>query len=185
VNGAQIASRRVLAVGGLALVTIGLLLAAVVGVLDPASHVAVLDELAVPGSWDLAHTEIVKSLLLGSRVERYYVVDADPDEVVDPATRMLAAAGFTVEVVTAPRDWCDNRPLQATPEIICPTKVIPPCWTNGQGGPMTCNLTARRGEDRLSIAALDRGERATYFVGSESHFVGVPDRIVVRLTVNY
>jgi hypothetical protein len=175
----------VVALVGLTLLTIGLVSAYVVAQLDPASHAAVLDELAVPGSWDLAHTEVVKNLVFGSRVERYYVVDADPGEVVDPTTRMLAAAGFTVDVRTASRDWCDNRPLRATPEIVCPTKVIPPCQANGAGGPTTCYLTASRGPDRLSIVVYDRGERATYFVGSESHFVGLPDRIVVRLIVDY
>lgn len=176
-------SRGVTAVLGLALLTIGLVWGCTLVVLDPASHVAVLDELAVPGSWDLAHTEVVKSMPFGSRVERYFVVDADPDEVVDPATRLLATAGFTVEVDRAPRDWCDNRPLHATPEIVCPTKVTPPCRANG--GSTTCYLSASRGTDRLSIVVYDRGERASYFVGSEAHFVGVPDRIVVRVTVNY
>jgi hypothetical protein len=183
-KGPQNASRRVLVVIGLGLLTMGLLWGAILIQLDPTSHVAVLDELAVPASWDLAHTEVVQSAIFGSRVERYYLVDADPEALVDPITGMLTTAGFTVDVRTASRDWCDNRPLGATPAIVCPTKAIPDCSRNG-GGPVECRLAARRGDDRLSIAALGRGERATYFVGLDSHFVGAPDRIVVLVTVHY
>ena len=161
-KGPQNASRRVLAVVGLAFATMGLSWGYAVSQLDPTSHVAVLDELAVPASWDLAHTEVVKSPIFGSRVERYYLVDADPEALVDPITGILTVAGFTVDVRTASRDWCDNRPLGATPTIVCPTKVIPDCSSNGED-PMTCHLSARRGGDRLSISALARG-RASHLL---------------------
>lgn len=180
------ARQRVVVGGALALVAIvGLIWAYLIAALDPGRPAAVLDELEIPATWDLADTEIVKNILFGSRVVRYYLVDADPDDIVDPASDMLAAAGFTIDVRLAPRDWCDNRPIGATPAIECPTKRIPVCQTNGQGGPMTCYLWATRGDDRLSIVAFDRGERAKYFVGSEGRFVGAPGRIVVRVSIDY
>jgi hypothetical protein len=93
-------------------------------------------------------------------------------------------AGFTIEVQRAPRDWCDTRPLRATPTIVCPEKLIPPCWTNGPGGPTTCYFYASRGQECVTVHAFDRGEMATYYRGMVAFHVSDPLRIVVRV-LNY
>jgi len=160
----------------------------VVIVYNPSHYIAVVDELAVPASWELAHTEIKAPGLdacvpiFGNcpSVTRYYLLDADPGEVVAAAKEIVRASGFTVDVRVAPRDWCDPGLLGATPRP-CPTKVIEDCVPNGRGGPVTCWVTASRGQDRLTIVISDRGERATYYVGSESHFVGAPNRSVAAI----
>lgn len=153
--------------------------------MDPEPHQAVLDELHIPVAWELAHQEIVQNILFGSRVERYYLVDADPTDVVSPAESILGAAGFTIEIQRAPRDWCDTRPLAATPAIACPEKAIPTCSTNGPGGPITCRLLADRGDECLAVTALDRGEMATYFRGRDAYHISDPVRIVVLVTDYY
>ncbi len=153
---------------------------------DPAPHEAVLDEFKIPPTWTLAHSDIHRSIILGSWVARYYVIDSHPEAVVGPTSAMLESAGFTIDVVRAPRDWCDNRPLAATPAIDCPIKVIPPCSPNGPGGPVTCSLSATRNQDAVRIVAWDRGERTSFgFYGEQQHVVGAPDRMVVRLSTNY
>jgi hypothetical protein len=152
---------------------------------DPTLHVAVLDELDVPPSWQLAHTEVIQQILMGSRVERYLLVDADPTEVVAPVTEMLTKAGFVLDIWKAPRDWCDTRPLSATPALVCPIKLIPACSENGPGGPTTCFVTATRSEECLAVVALDRGQPASYSRGLVSYSVSDPVRIVVRVTDYY
>jgi hypothetical protein len=182
----RISCRRVLLfliVGVLATVIAGWVL--VLKRTDPAPHVAVLDELDIPPSWELAHTEVVQQFLLGSRVERYFLVDADPGDVVDPVTQMLTTAGFILDVRKGPSDWCDTRPLSATPALACPTRLIPPCSENGPGGPTTCWISATRGQECLSVVALDRGQSEPYFRGLVRYSVGDPVRIVVRITDHY
>jgi hypothetical protein len=145
----------------------------------------VLDELQVPASWELAHEEIVQSVLFGSRVERYYLVDADPSDVVSPAASIFTRAGFATEIRRAPTDWCDTRPLNATPALVCPEQVIPPCSTNGPSGPMTCSFYARRGQECVAVDAYDRGEGAVYYRGMDAQVISDPIRIVVRLIDYY
>lgn len=148
---------------------------------DTTHYVAVADELRAPQAWQFDHTDAIGNPILGSRVDRYFLVDADPDQLVAPTTEMLQAAGFTLEVDQAPSDWCDTRPLGATPTLVCPTKIYPPCSTNGPGGPMTCYLTATRGGDEIYVVIFDRGERVSY---SASYSVGSPNLSVVRITVD-
>ncbi len=150
---------------------------------DTSHFVAVLDELRAPQAWQLDHTDAIGNPILGSRADRYFLVDANPDQLVLPASEMLAAAGFTVEVREAPLDWCDTRPLGATPRLVCPTKVIPPCSTNGPGGPMTCYLGAARGGDEIWLVIFDRGERVAYTLGSAGYTVGSPNLSVLRISV--
>lgn len=175
---------------GLALVALAAVAVGLISALrsfDPEPHRAVLDELQLPDAWKLAHEEIVRNIPpidAASRVERYYLVDADPAEVVMPAEDMFEAAGFTVEVQRAPRDWCDTPPYGPTPAA-CPEKVIPPCSTNGPTGPMTCFLYASRGEECVTFRALDRGEMATYYRGLDGFHVSDPVRIVVLVTDHF
>jgi hypothetical protein len=145
----------------------------------------VLDELQVPASWELAHEEVVQSILSGSRVVRYYLVDADPGDVVSPAESMFSGAGFAIEIRRAPRDWCDTRPPNATPALVCPERVIPTCSTNGPSGPMTCSFTAHRGQDCVAVTAWDRGQAAGPNRGADPYLISDPVRIVVRLTDYY
>jgi hypothetical protein len=177
--------RVVLGLGIVAVVVIGIVWTSALRSLDPEPHRAVLDGLQIPTSWELAHEEIVQNVLLGSRVERYYLVDADPSDVLSPAESMFAGADFAIEIRRAPRDWCDQRPLHATPALVCPEKVIPPCSTNGPTGPTTCYFYARRGQECVTVHAFDRGEMATYYRGMNSYHISDPGRIVVRLTDYY
>lgn len=73
---------------------------------DPARFEAVLDELAVPGTWELVRTEVVTpetengcSTLMGScpRVVRYYLVDGEPIDALPEAKQTVTAAGFQIE----------------------------------------------------------------------------------------
>jgi len=177
--------RVVLGLGIVAVVIVGVAWTSALRRLDPEPHRAVLDELQIPASWELAHEEVVQSILLGSRVERYYLVDADPSDVVLPAESVFTGAGFAIEIRRAAKDWCDTRPLRATPGIVCPEKVIPPCSTNGPTGPTTCYFYARRGQECVSVHAFDRGEMATYFRGMDSYHISDPVRIVVLLVDEY
>lgn len=177
--------RVLLGLGIVAVVVIGIVWTSVLRSLDPAPHRAVLDELQIPTSWELAHEEIVQNVLLGSRVERYYLVDADPSDAVSPAESMFTRAGFAIEIQRAPKDWCDTRPLRATPAIVCPEKVIPACSTNGLTGPTTCYFYARRGQECVTVHAFDRGEMATYYRGMDAYHISDPVRIVVLLVDSY
>jgi hypothetical protein len=152
-------------------------------VMDPGPHIAVLDGLHLPPSWELVRTNVVPQIIMGSRVERYYLVDADPGEVVAPVTSALTEAGFVLDVTKAPRDWCDTRPLRATPVFVCPEKLIPACSENGPGGPTTCYLSATRGQECLAVVAYDRGVPAGYVGGVVRDPGG--SRIVVRITDHY
>lgn len=177
-----IVRRPILSLVLVALGLVGVWWIAVLHVTDPVPHQAVLDELPIPASWELAHEEILRNFWAidtGSRVERYYLVDADPTAVVTPAERMLTEAGFTVDVRHAPPDWCDTPPYDSA--AVCPQKVISPCWTNGPNGPTTCHLSARRGEECIRVAALDRGEKAIYYRGMDQFHVSDPVRIVVMV----
>jgi hypothetical protein len=158
--------RVVLGLGVLAVAVIGIVWISALRALDPEPHRAVLDALQIPTSWELAHEEIVQNILFGSRIERYYLVDADPNDVVSPAESMLTRAGFTTTIRRAPTDWCDTRPLRATPAGVCPEKVIPPCLTNGPTGPMTCSFEASRGQECMDVTAYDRGRMATCYTGN-------------------
>ncbi len=156
-------------------------------VTDPTSHAANLDRLPVPSGWALVDSNVVRDPLLGSRVERYYVVDADPADLVDPAARMLQAGGFELVVSHAPSDWCTFTKVGASEPPWpgysgpCAALALDPCSTNGPGGPMTCYLNAVVGEDDIQVVVFDRDQRTSYFVGSESHEVGAPGLAVVRV----
>lgn len=155
---------------------------------DPEPHRAVLDELLIPRSWELAHEEIAQNIPpidAASRVERYYLVDADPAEVVMPAERMFVEAGFTIEVQRAPRDWCDAPPYDATANVVCPEQVIAPCSTNGPSGPTGCYFSASRGQECVTVRVLDRGEMATYYRGMDDFHISDPVRIVVLVADHY
>lgn len=174
---------------GLALVAFVVAAVGVISALrtfDPEPHRAVLDELQIPDAWELAHEEIVQNIppiAAASRVTRYYLVDADPTEVVVPAERMFVEANFTIEVQRAPRNWCDT-PETAVP-VICPEKVMEPCSTNGPTGPTTCYFYASRGQECVTFRALDRGEMQTYYRGMDDFHISDPVRIVVVVSDHY
>jgi hypothetical protein len=176
---------------GLTLVAAGLITVALVFMLrsfDPEPHRAVLDELQIPDSWELAHEEIVRNIPpidAPSRVVRYYLVDAEPTELVRPVNSILAEAGFSTEIRRAPSDWCDSPWHSGQGSAPCPEKVIAPCSTNGPGGPTTCRLYASRGQECVLVTALDRGEAATYFRGMDAFHISDPVRIVVLVSDHY
>lgn len=129
---------------------------------DPRHWVAAVNELPVPPAWEAADEQIQRDLFLGTTVTRYYLIDADSRDVAKVTRDIVGSVGFSVDS-HAP-DYCSRNP------------------TNAVTGPLTCVFGAERGNDRLWIVVYDRGQRATYFVGMDSHFVGAPNRSVLRIT---
>jgi hypothetical protein len=161
---AAIPPRRVLAGIGIVLLAFVLVSAYLVSKLDPTPHVVIFDELAAAGSWDLVHAdEGGPGTIFGSAAQRWYLADADPDELVASATEKLSAAGFTINVY--------NRRSA--------------CLFDAFGSPTECFVNAKRGDDEVSVHATDRGQTVDYYVGSEAAHVGAQDRIVVVVTVTY
>ena len=148
---------------------------------DPARYVAIIDELPVPPSWEPVHTNAQRDFIIGTRADRYFLVDSDPEAVVPTLKEVVQASGFTIDTQFAPKDWCDTGPLDASP-FWCPTKIIDDCRANGTGGPISCSVQAVRGKDRLFMAISPRGSTFDYYVGSERHYVDNPNRSLLRIS---
>jgi hypothetical protein len=131
---------------------------------EPAPHFATLDELSIPSSWEDVHSVYTPSLLFGSWVARYYLVDADPDDLVEPVLRMIEDANWEVDPPRPPRDMCS---------------------TNGSGGPMTCILSATVGGNSARIVISDRNDEGTYYFDDQESRSAPPGRSMVRVTISY
>ena len=170
---------------------VGFVVACTVVATNPTPHVAVLDRLSIPASWTLVDSNLVKNALLGSRIERYYFVDADPEQLVEPVNGMLVSAGLTLDVRRLSSDWCtyqrleDRSPPLASPGNSCPPRSMDPCWENGRNGPTTCNLAATSGPDHITVDIFDRGEGMNYYIGSENYRVRAPGLVTVRVSDHY
>jgi len=110
---------------------------------DPARYVAILDELAVPGTWELVRTEVVTpetengcSTLMGScpRVARYYLVDADASDAYAEAKQAVTAAGLEIDQEVSP--LCNDSPPRSP----------------------ACSLVAIRVSDLVQVSLWDQGE---------------------------
>jgi hypothetical protein len=135
---------------------------------NPTPYADILDEFAVPGSWELTHEEIhapgvnacVPGLSNCPSITRFYLVDADPKDSFDTMSGLVTSAGFQVD-----------------------TSREPSCNENGTSGPVTCVLAAIRGKAHLWIVFWDRGELTSYTRSQQSFTVGAPNRSVVRIAV--
>ncbi len=127
---------------------------------DPAGYVAAADQLAIPEGWRLDHTDVDRNFILGSRVTRYYLVDATPDQLMGPVQATLEAAGYEISYYGSG-----------------------PCVTNGRNGPTTCHLTGNRASNDIGIDIFDRGETISEYAHATPRAVGAPGFCVLRVSV--
>jgi hypothetical protein len=161
---------------------------------DPAPYLATIESLPVPQTWEVVHTQALRSFL-GSRADRYYLVDAEPEDIAPVVEDVLRSAGLEIHDRVASSDWCDQRPIGATPAITCPRKEIPTCRENGEGGPVSCTVRAFRwlsmGSsletsmlERLSISVSPRGEVFDVGVNDQRHRVDASNRALVVISAD-
>ena len=102
---------------------------------DPAPYLATIDALPVPAAWEVVHTQTLRDPLFGSRADRYYFVDAEPGDIAPVVDDVLRKGGLEIYDRVASSDWCDQRPIGATPAVVCPRKEAPTCGRTGKGAP--------------------------------------------------
>lgn len=162
---------------------------------DPAPYLATIDALPVPPAWEVVHTQTLRDPIFGSRADRYYLVDAEPEEIAPVVEDVLRSAGLEIYDPVASSDWCDQRPIGATPAVVCPRKEIPTCRENGPGGPISCTVQAFRWlsmEPSLEASMLERlyisvSPRRDFFdvgVNDQRHRVNASDRALVVISAD-
>jgi hypothetical protein len=157
---------------------------------DPARYVATLDALPVPSTWEVVRTDAQRDLLFPPRADRYYFVDADPEDAVTVLKDALKVAGFEIYTHAASADWCDPHPLDSI-AVPCPTKVIEDCRANGPGGPISCYVEAFRRIDAdprhledLFASLSPRGSTIDYGPGASPRYVSDPNRAVLVVSAS-
>ena len=161
---------------------------------DPAPYVATIESLQVPPSWEVVHTEALRSFM-GSRADRSYLVDAEPEEIAPVVETVLRSAGLEIYDRVASSNWCDNRPPGATPAITCPRKPIPTCRENGSGGPVSCSVQAFRWLsmnqslensilERVLVNVSPRGDTFDVGVNDQRHEIDGRNRALVSIIVD-
>jgi hypothetical protein len=141
---------------------------------NPARFVAIIDSLPVPATWEPVHTyERGPGFLVRTEARRYYLVDADSEDLVQRAKDVVTAAGFSVYVDTESPGWCDDD-FGDGMSAICPTKVRDDCRVDFIGGPADCSVRAYReleaepqSLDQLRISLSPRG--TTFDFGDGRH----------------
>jgi hypothetical protein len=162
---------------------------------DPAPYLATIEALPAPAAWEVVYTQTLRDLLFGSRADRYYLVDADPEDIAPVVEDVLRSSGLEIYDWVASSDWCDQRPIGATPAIVCPRKEIPACHENGSGGPVSCWVRAFRWlsmEPSLEASLLERlsvsvSSRADFFdvgVNNDRHRVEASNRVLVTISAD-
>jgi hypothetical protein len=156
---------------------------------DPAPYLATIDSLTVPPAWEVVHTQALRSFM-GSRADRYYL-DAEPKEIDPVVQDVLRSAGLEIYTPVAPSDWCDQRPIGATPAITCPRKEIDACRENGPGGPVSCTVQAFRWLsldppllERLFVSVSPRRDFFDVGVNNERHRVESSNRALVTFSAD-
>jgi hypothetical protein len=159
---------------------------------DPAPYLATIDALPVPSAWEVVHTQTLRGPIFGSRADRYYLVDADPRDIAPVVEDMLRSAGLEIYDWVASSDWCDQRPIGATPAVVCPRKEIPACRENGPGGPVSCTVQAFRWLkmessleasmlERIYVSVSSRGDSFDVGVNNDRHRVETSNRVLVTI----
>jgi hypothetical protein len=108
---------------------------------------------------------------------------------------MLRAAGLEIYDWVAPDDWCDQRPIGATPPVVCPRKAIPACHENGPGGPFSCTVQAFRWLtmqptleasmlERLLVTVTERRDSFDVGLSPDRHPVEASNRVLVTITAD-
>jgi hypothetical protein len=157
---------------------------------DPAPFVATLDALPVPQTWEVVRTYTQRDFIMGTRADRYYFVDGDPQDAVPTLKNAMKAAGFEIYISVAASDWCDPHPLDSI-VVPCATKVIEDCRENGLGGPISCRVEAFRRiaadpqhlED-LYASLSPRGTTVDYGPGASPRYLSDPNRAVVVISAS-
>jgi len=162
---------------------------------DPAPYLATIESLPVPPTWEVVHTQTLRQVLIGTRADRYYLVDADPEDIAPIVEDVLRSAGLEIYDRVASSDWCDNRPIGATPAIVCPRKPIPTCRENGPGGPVSCTVIAFRWlsmepsleksmVERVSVGVSPRSDVFSVGVNDQFHEIDGRDRALVTISAD-
>jgi hypothetical protein len=143
----------------------------------------------VPPAWEVVHTQALRSFL-GSRADRYYLVDAESEDIAPVVEDVLHSAGLEIHDRVASRDWCDTRPIGASPAITCPRKEIATCRENGSGGPVSCTVIAFRWLsldppllERLYVSVTERRDFFDVGVNDDRHRVQASDRALITISV--
>jgi hypothetical protein len=161
---------------------------------DPAPYLATIEALPVPTAWEVVHTQALRDLM-GSRADRYYLVDAEPKDIAPVVENVLRSAGLEIYDRVASSDWCDQRPIGATPPVVCPRKEIPTCQENGPGGPVSCTVQAFRWLtmessleasmlERLYVSVSPRGDVFDVGVNDQRHRVDASNRALVVISAD-
>jgi hypothetical protein len=154
-----------------------------------------IDALPVPPAWEVVHTQTLRDPIFGSRADRYYLVDAEPEDIAPVVEDVVRSAGLEIYDPVASSDWCDQRPIGATPAVVCPRKEIPTCHENGPGGPVSCTVEAFRWlsmEASLEASTLEHlrvsvAPRSGVFdvgVNDQRHRVDASDRALVVISAD-
>ena len=127
---------------------------------DPAPYERVISELRFPAAWVVPHADVEqRSLLFGSHVTRFYLVDADPDDTAPVVERVVSEAGFTLD-----------------------RSYGPTCHRNPSAGPIeTCTVAALREGIYLWIVAHARGKLVSPSFRGDEPGVGAPNLSVIRV----
>ena len=162
---------------------------------DPARYLATIDALPVPAAWEVVHTQTLRDPLFGSRADRYYLVDAEPGDIAPVVDDVLRMGGLEIYDRVASSDWCDQRPIGATPAVVCARKEIPTCRENGSGGPVSCTIIAFRWLsmessleasmlERLYVNVSPRGDVFDVGVNDRRRQVEAANRALVRISAD-
>jgi hypothetical protein len=134
-------------------------------------HVATLDSLPLPDSWEIVHTKTVGTFPLGSHADRWYLVDSEPVDTAALVKDALQSAGWTIET-----------------RLLSSGTHIEDCRA-APGGPVECTVAAhRRGAtndewfERITISMAAKGRGLAYFVGNDGFRVQDPDRSAVVIS---
>jgi hypothetical protein len=156
---------------------------------DPAPYLATIDALPVPPTWQNVHTQTLRDPLIGSRADRYYFVDAEPEDIAPVVQDVLRSAGLEIYTREASKDWCDTRPIGATPAIVCPRKETETCRENGSGGSVSCTVIAFRWLsldppllERLFVGVSPRGDVFDVGVNNDHRRVEASNRALVVIS---
>jgi hypothetical protein len=127
-------------------------------------HVATLDSLPIPDTWEVVQTTKVGTFPLGSHAERWYLVDSAPVDTAALVKGALQPAGWTIEQ----RFDSNGSPIED-------------CRAN-PGGPIECTIYAYRRtavtDERfeaisISIPAKGRGLDEVQVQGPEQYVVRI------------
>jgi hypothetical protein len=130
---------------------------------DPAPYRRTLGELRFPDAWAIPHEDVEQRTFMygGSRIARFYLVDADPADTAMVVERVVTDAGFTLDNSGAPT-----------------------CHRNPSDGPIdTCTVAAIRDKTYVWIVVYARGKPVSYSWQGDGPTTGGPGLSVVRVQV--